>query len=56
MWLRGAPEIDGKEQQEVLYHLELLCEAKLVWSEFKEAQSRPMDFKLAKATSDYMTR
>ena len=50
------PNIDGKRHVEVWYHLDLLCEAGLVWSEFREIQSRPMDFELAKRTSDYITR
>ena len=50
------PDISGRRPVEVWYHLELLCEAGLVWSEFKEIQSRPMDFELAKRTSDYITR
>ena len=50
------PSIDQKSQEEVAYHLDLLCEAGLVWSEFNEIQNRPMDLELAKKTSDYMFR
>ncbi len=48
------PSISGKPEEEVAYHLDLLCEAGLVWSEFREIESRSMDWELAKKTSDYI--
>ena len=48
------PKIDGRPEKEVAYHLDLLCEAGLVWSDFKEAQSLASDNILADKVSKYM--
>jgi hypothetical protein len=50
------PHVHGRSQEEVAYHLDLLYEAGLIWSEFKELGSRPGDAELAKMISQYMTR
>jgi hypothetical protein len=49
------PKIDGRSQEEVAYHLELLCEAGLVRSEFKDLQNRfVVDAEMAKNVSRYI--
>ena len=50
------PKIDGRSQEEVAYNLEQLCDARLVWSEFRKAQSLSADAELAEKISQYMHR
>jgi hypothetical protein len=53
-WHEDKPEVGGRPQKEVAYHLDLLCEAGLVWSEFREARSLCADAELAEKISQHM--
>jgi hypothetical protein len=53
-WHEDKPEVDGRPQKEVAYHVDLLCEAGLVWSEFREAQSLCADAEMAEKISHHM--
>jgi hypothetical protein len=48
------PEINGRSQEEIAYHLGLLCEAGLLWSDFKEAQRLASDNIFAEKVSKYI--
>lgn len=52
----GKPKIDGKPQEEVAYNLDLLCEAGLVWSEYRYAESLCADAEFAEKISQHMYR
>ena len=51
----GEPKIEGRRQGELVYHLYGLCDAGLVWSEFRQIQSHPMDAELARMSSKYIS-
>jgi hypothetical protein len=37
-WIYGNPEVDGFTSEQIAYHIELLCEAGLLQSDFKQRE------------------
>ena len=48
----GLPAINGKSTEEIAYHLDLLCEAGLVWSTFRDVQRSAVDAEMARKVSN----